>query len=109
MTWTLASSIQELLEQRRLRLVRKQELGKRRSAASQHRMRIISLLGAEESLQTKKKTKQSKEDTFGMDDDDWNVYRTIVSPCQLVQGFPRHLSVISSPNYTLFTPSQIEL
>lgn len=42
-------------------------------------MRIISLLGAEES--NKKKSKQQKvgEDTFGMDDDDWNVYRTIVS------------------------------
>ena len=55
-------------------------MSNRRSAASQQRMKIISLLGAEEKIGSKRK-KQSKEDTFGMDDDDWNVYRTIVSYC----------------------------
>lgn len=64
------------MELKRQRQSKKAELGKRRSAASQNRMRIISSLGAEV---TAKKGKQSNEDTFGMDDDDWNVYRAIVS------------------------------
>jgi actin-related protein 5 len=64
----------ELLEQRRQRRAARQELGKRRSAASQNRMRIISQL-AEEAVV--KRSKRSKEDTFGMNDDDWNVYRAI--------------------------------
>ena len=69
---------QELLEQKRQRHQRKAELGKRRSAASQNRMRIISQLGAED-IQVKKRSKKTKEDTFGMNDEDWNVYRDIVS------------------------------
>lgn len=64
----------ELMEQRRQRRQQRQELGKRRSAASQNRMRIISQL-AEEGVG--KKSKRNKEDTFGMNDDDWNVYRAI--------------------------------
>ena len=68
--------VQELLEQRRQRRASRQELGKRRSAASQNRMRIISQL-AEEAVG--KRSKRIKEDTFGMNDDDWNVYRAIVS------------------------------
>lgn len=63
------------MESKRRREVKRAELGKRRSAASQKRMRIISSLGAEVAV---KKGKQN-EDTFGMDDSDWNVYRTIVS------------------------------
>ena len=61
-----------------MRHLRRAELGKRRSAASQNRMRIISSLGAEPRV---KKGKRNKEDTFGMDDEDWNVYRAIVSTC----------------------------
>jgi hypothetical protein len=41
-------------------------------------MRIISQLGAEDT-QIKKRSKKTKEDTFGMNDEDWNVYRDIVS------------------------------
>jgi hypothetical protein len=41
-------------------------------------MRIISQLGAEDT-QLKKRSKKTKEDTFGMNDEDWNVYRDIVS------------------------------
>lgn len=67
-----------MLEQKRQRHQRKAELGKRRSAASQNRMRIISQLGAEDN-QLKKRSKKIKEDTFGMNDEDWNVYRDIVS------------------------------
>lgn len=44
-------------------------------------MRIISSLGAEVTV---KKGKQNNEDTFGMDDDDWNVYRAIVSACHVI-------------------------
>ena len=79
--------LQEILELKRKRQLKKQELGKRRSAASQNRMRIISQLGAEETL-AGKKSKRNKEDTFGMNDDDWNVYRDIVSKF-------KHLNVAS--------------
>lgn len=68
------------MESKRQRQSKKSELGKRRSAASQNRMRIISSLGAEVAV---KKGKQNNEDTFGMDDDDWNVYRAIVSACHV--------------------------
>ena len=40
-------------------------------------MRIISQLAEEAAIG--KRSKRSKEDTFGMNDDDWNVYRAIVS------------------------------
>ena len=66
------------MEQKRQRHQRKAELGKRRSAASQNRMKIISQLGAEENSVKRRPNKKTKEDTFGMNDDDWNVYRDIV-------------------------------
>ena len=68
-----------------MRHLRRTELGKRRSAASQNRMRIISSLGAEPRV---KKGKRNKEDTFGMDDEDWNVYRAIVSTCIQILRVP---------------------
>lgn len=97
---------QELMEQKRQRQLKKQELGRRRSAASQNRMRIISQLAEDSSGSVTiisdrpfllccgiagmfyvcvlcavagKKSSKRKEDTFGMNDDDWNVYRAIVS------------------------------
>ncbi len=42
-------------------------------------MRLISNLGAE--VASAKRGKRGNEDTFGMDDEDWNVYRAIVSLC----------------------------
>ena len=66
------------MEQKRHRHQRKAELGKRRSAASQNRMKIISQLGAEENLAKRHSNKKTKEDTFGMNNDHWNVYRDIV-------------------------------
>ena len=45
-------------------------------------MRIISQLaevGVGVGVGVGKKSKKNKEDTFGMNDDDWNVYRAIVS------------------------------
>ena len=80
MTSLSISCVQELLEQRGKRRAQRQELGKRRSAASQNRMRIISQLAEEGE---KKKSKKIKEDTFGMNDEDWNVYRAIVSKISL--------------------------
>ncbi len=46
---------------------KKAELGKRRSATSQNRIRFISSFGAEATV---KKGKRNKEDTFEMDDED---------------------------------------
>ncbi|KAL7642190.1 UNVERIFIED_CONTAM: hypothetical protein RMT77_006751 [Armadillidium vulgare] len=46
---------------------RRQEMAKRRTAASQERMRIISQLAKRE----------KKEDNFGMRDEDWDVYKAI--------------------------------
>lgn len=58
---------QEMLDKRSARHVRKQQLSKRRTAASQERMRMISQLAKV----------NKKEDTFGMNDDDWDVYNTV--------------------------------
>ncbi len=64
---------QEILEAKRQHHLKKAELGKCRSAASQS---IISGLGEEATV---KEGKRNKEDTFGMDDENWNVYLAIVS------------------------------
>jgi len=57
----------ELLEKRAARHHRKQQLAKRRTAASQERMRMISQLAKN----------SKKDDNFGMNDDDWDVYKKI--------------------------------
>jgi len=57
----------ELKEKKLARSQRRQQLAKRRTAASQERMRIISQLA--------RNTK--KEDNFGMRDEDWDVYKQI--------------------------------
>ena len=56
-----------LKDKKQARFQKRQQMAKRRTAASQERMRIISQLA--------KHTK--KEDTFGMNDDDWEVYKQI--------------------------------
>ena len=58
---------EHLMEKKAARQLRRQQLAKRRTAASQERMRIISQLA--------RNTK--KEDTFGMRDEDWDVYKQI--------------------------------
>lgn len=64
---SLPSQRQEVLDRRAARHHRKQQLAKRRTAASQERMRMISHLA-----------KSSKrDDNFGMNDDDWDVYKQI--------------------------------
>ena len=46
---------------------RKQQLAKRRTAASQERMRIVAQLAKS----------SKKDDNFGANDDDWEVYKKI--------------------------------
>ncbi|KFB47054.1 AGAP004488-PA-like protein [Anopheles sinensis] len=56
-----------ILEKRQARRQRKQDLAKRRTAAAQERMRIISHLAR----------KEKGSDDFGMRDEDWDVYKQI--------------------------------
>lgn len=58
-------------ERERLR----QDLGNRKSLASQIRMKSIANLASDNP--TKKRRRGGDEDTFGADDDDWGVYRQI--------------------------------
>ena len=53
----------------------KQDLGNRKSLASQIRMKSIANLASDNP--TKKRRRGGDEDTFGADDDDWGVYRQI--------------------------------
>lgn len=46
---------------------RRQDMAKRRTAAAQERMRIISQLAK----------KEKRDDDFGMRDEDWDVYKVI--------------------------------
>jgi len=56
-----------ILEKRNARRQKKQDMAKRRTAAAQERMRIISQLAK----------KDKRDDTFGMKDEDWDVYKAI--------------------------------
>ncbi|XP_062558705.1 actin-related protein 5 [Armigeres subalbatus] len=57
----------EILDKKQTRRQRKQDLAKRRTAAAQERMRIISHLAK----------KEKGVDDFGMRDEDWDVYKSI--------------------------------
>lgn len=50
---------------------RRQDMAKRRTAAAQERMRIISQLAR----------KEKRDDDFGMRDEDWDVYKVINRVC----------------------------
>ncbi|ERL95187.1 actin-related protein 5 isoform X1 [Dendroctonus ponderosae] len=58
---------QEILTKKMVRKQRKQDMAKRRTAAGQERMRIISQLAR----------KEKGNDDFGMRDEDWDIYKTI--------------------------------
>ncbi|KAL1490818.1 hypothetical protein ABEB36_013448 [Hypothenemus hampei] len=58
---------QEILTKKMVRKQRKQDMAKRRTAAGQERMRIISQLAK----------KEKGNDDFGMRDEDWDIYKTI--------------------------------
>ncbi|XP_055595399.1 actin-related protein 5 [Uranotaenia lowii] len=57
----------EILDRKQIRKQRRQDLAKRRTAAAQERMRIISHLAK----------KEKGVDDFGMRDEDWDVYKSI--------------------------------
>ncbi|GFR82480.1 actin-related protein 5-like [Elysia marginata] len=59
---------QKILDSRNARRQKKSDMAKRRTFASQQRMRIISQLAAQPS---------KKGDNFGQDDSDWDVYKEI--------------------------------
>lgn len=63
-----------LFDKRRSRATKKQALNKRKSFASKERMRVISQLAKGGPNST---DKANKEDTFGMKDEDWEVYKFI--------------------------------
>jgi len=58
---------QVIVNKRNARRQKRQDMAKRRTAAAQERMRIISQLAK----------KDKRDDTFGMKDEDWDVYKTI--------------------------------
>eukprot|EP01135_Chromosphaera_perkinsii_P007197 Nk52_evm5s745 gene=Nk52_evmTU5s745 len=64
-----------VLKRRKDRHRLKQELQNRRSHASKQRMRLIAQQ-AQDMNENRSRRKQ-KDDTFGMNDSDWSVYRTI--------------------------------
>merc|ERR1719432_329259 len=59
--------LQEIRERKCGRAARRKQLAKRRTVASQQRMRIINQLARN----------NKEEDTFGMQDSDWDVYKQI--------------------------------
>ena len=65
--------IQKMRERERL----KADLGNRKSLASQMRMKSIANLASDNP--SKKRRRGGDEDTFGADDADWGVYRTIAT------------------------------
>jgi len=74
----LRQSHQELSLKLRERKKRKAALNDRKSAASQARMKSITHLASDEK-QGRKRKKIANEDSFGANDEDWAVYRKIVS------------------------------
>ncbi|KAH7375824.1 hypothetical protein B0T11DRAFT_271055 [Plectosphaerella cucumerina] len=66
-----ADTLQKMKERDRL----KQDLGNRKSLASQNRMKTIANLASD--APTRKRRRGGEDDDFGADDDDWGVYRTI--------------------------------
>jgi len=63
----IKTKLQEIREKKAARAQRRKQLAKRRTAASQERMRIISQLARN----------NKEDDNFGMDDSDWDVYKKI--------------------------------
>ncbi|KEZ41117.1 Actin-like protein arp5 [Scedosporium apiospermum] len=66
-----ADTLQKMKEKERL----KQDLGNRKSLASQMRMKNLANLASDNP--TKKRRRGGDDDTFGADDEDWGVYRDI--------------------------------
>jgi len=67
----------EILQKINERKKRKNQLTDRRSQVSQSRMRSIAHLADDEELAPKRRRRGQDEDTFGLNDDDWSIYRAI--------------------------------
>ncbi|XP_015765936.1 PREDICTED: actin-related protein 5-like [Acropora digitifera] len=71
----------EILDARQQRAQRREDLASRRSHASLERMRLLSQLAYDPNVRddgtTRITNKKPKEDTFGQNDEDWMVYRSI--------------------------------
>lgn len=102
---------QAVIERMQDRKKRRAQLGDRKSAAAQNRMKNIASLAAEEKVTKKRKTKGGEsegslrdakegklttfaetDDGFGRDDSDWAVYREIVSVTALITPSPAKAS-----------------
>lgn len=68
-----------ILENMRERKKFKAQLGDRKSLVAQQRMKTITNMASEAKAPKKRKKKEGADDTFGADDEDWAVYREIVS------------------------------
>ncbi|XP_030373567.1 actin-related protein 5 [Scaptodrosophila lebanonensis] len=66
---------EELIRRKQARQQKRQELAKRHTLAAQERMRIISTLARCE--KRRKANGDEEDDGFGMNDDDWDVYKRI--------------------------------
>merc|ERR1719427_78345 len=63
----IKSKLEEIRERKASRAARRKQLAKRRTAASQQRMRIINQLARN----------NKEDDTFGLNDSDWEIYKQI--------------------------------
>jgi len=79
------ADVQDVIARIQERKKRKAQLGDRKSAAAQSRMKTIATLAAEDAVGPAKKRKKGgeKDDGFGRDDSDWAVYREVVSYAKL--------------------------
>lgn len=76
--------LEETVERLKTRKEKKAQLGDRKSLAAQQRMKTITDMASDKPIVKKKRKKGETEDTFGADDEDWLVYREIVSILSLV-------------------------
>ncbi|EGX92890.1 chromatin remodeling complex subunit (Arp5), putative [Cordyceps militaris CM01] len=67
------ATLQKIKERDRL----KQDLGNRKSLASQIRMKSIANLASDQPTKKRRRAGGGDDDNFGADDDDWGVYRQI--------------------------------
>lgn len=71
-------NLDETVERMKTRKEKKAQLGDRKSLAAQQRMKTITDMASDKPVVKKKRKKGEGEDTFGADDEDWQVYRDIV-------------------------------
>lgn len=76
----LRAEHEAVIDRMKERKKRRAQLGDRKSAAAQNRMKSLASLAADTNGGKKrKKGDEEKDDGFGRDDSDWAVYRELVS------------------------------